>query len=53
MEEFLLVDGYNIIFAWDELKKLARTNLDAAREAPHQYAQQLPGLPQVPRHRRI
>lgn len=32
-EEFLLVDGYNIIFAWDELKKLARTNLDAAREA--------------------
>ena len=32
-EEFLLVDGYNIIFAWDELKKLARKNLDAAREA--------------------
>ena len=31
-EEFLLVDGYNIIFAWDELKTLARENLDAARE---------------------
>ncbi|WP_367924688.1 NYN domain-containing protein [uncultured Ruthenibacterium sp.] len=31
--EYLLVDGYNIIFAWDELKELARTNLDAARQA--------------------
>ncbi|MGN1090346.1 MAG: NYN domain-containing protein, partial [Huintestinicola sp.] len=29
--EYLLVDGYNIIFAWDELKKLAADNLDAAR----------------------
>ncbi len=29
--EYLLVDGYNIIFAWDELSKLARENLDAAR----------------------
>ena len=32
-EEYLLVDGYNIIFAWEDLKKLARENLDAAREA--------------------
>lgn len=32
-EEFLLVDGYNIIFAWDELKSLAKENLDAARES--------------------
>ena len=32
-EEYLLVDGYNIIFAWDELKDLARENMDAAREA--------------------
>ncbi len=32
-EEYLLVDGYNIIFAWDELKKIARENLDAARKA--------------------
>ena len=31
--EYLLVDGYNIIFAWDELKTIARENLDAARKA--------------------
>lgn len=31
--EYLLVDGYNIIFAWDELKIIARDNLDAARKA--------------------
>ena len=30
--EYLLVDGYNIIFAWDELKAVARDNLDAARQ---------------------
>ncbi|MGI6094474.1 MAG: NYN domain-containing protein [Lachnospiraceae bacterium] len=30
-EEYLLVDGYNIIFAWDELKELAEVNMDAAR----------------------
>lgn len=30
-EEFLLVDGYNIIFAWEELNELAKTNLEAAR----------------------
>ena len=30
--EYLLVDGYNIIFAWEELKQVARTNLDAARQ---------------------
>ncbi|MCR5542479.1 MAG: TetM/TetW/TetO/TetS family tetracycline resistance ribosomal protection protein [Ruminococcus sp.] len=29
--EYLLVDGYNIIFAWDDLKKLAAENLDLAR----------------------
>ena len=32
-EEYLLVDGYNIIFAWEELNKIARENLDAARIA--------------------
>ena len=32
-EECLLVDGYNIIFAWDELKDLANVNLDGARGA--------------------
>lgn len=31
VENYLLVDGYNIIFAWEELKELAKTNLDAAR----------------------
>ena len=31
--EYLLVDGYNIIFAWDELKAMAQDNLDAARKA--------------------
>lgn len=30
--EYLLVDGYNIIFAWDELKALAEESLEAARE---------------------
>ena len=32
-EEYLLVDGYNIIFAWDDLKELARQDVSAAREA--------------------
>lgn len=31
--EVLLVDGYNIIFAWDDLRELARTDLGAARQA--------------------
>lgn len=30
-ERYLLVDGYNIIFSWPELKSLSDTNLDAAR----------------------
>lgn len=29
---YLLVDGYNIIFAWDELKSIAETDLGAARD---------------------
>lgn len=29
--EYLLVDGYNIIFAWEELASLARTDFGAAR----------------------
>ncbi len=28
-----MVDGYNIVFAWDDLKKLAQTSLDDARQA--------------------
>lgn len=31
-EEYLLVDGYNIIFAWPELRELAQINLDSARD---------------------
>lgn len=30
--EYLLVDGYNIIFAWDELKKIAKDSLESARQ---------------------
>ncbi|MBD5546699.1 MAG: GTP-binding protein [Lachnospiraceae bacterium] len=30
-EEYLLVDGYNVIFAWEELRELAKQNLDGAR----------------------
>ncbi|MCI8930813.1 MAG: GTP-binding protein [Lachnospiraceae bacterium] len=30
-ERYLLVDGYNIIFAWDELKELAKVSIDGAR----------------------
>lgn len=31
VHSYLLVDGYNIIFSWDELKDLAKSSLDAAR----------------------
>lgn len=31
-EEYLLVDGYNIIFAWEELKRLSEVNIDSARD---------------------
>ena len=31
-EEYLLVDGYNIIFAWEDLRALAEANIDAARD---------------------
>jgi ribosomal protection tetracycline resistance protein len=30
-EDYLLVDGYNIIFAWPELEELAHINMDGAR----------------------
>ena len=30
-EEYLLVDGYNIIFAWDDLNELAKYNIESAR----------------------
>jgi len=31
-KEYLIVDGYNMIFAWKDLKKLAATDIAAARE---------------------
>lgn len=31
-EEFFLVDGYNIIFAWEDLRSLAEINIDSARD---------------------
>lgn len=30
LQEFLLVDGYNVIHAWEDLKELAKENLEAA-----------------------
>ncbi len=32
-EQYLLVDGYNIIFAWEKLNELAKVNIDSARGA--------------------
>ncbi|MBR6584299.1 MAG: NYN domain-containing protein, partial [Firmicutes bacterium] len=32
-QPFLVIDGYNVIFAWEEMKALAQVNLDSAREA--------------------
>jgi len=32
LEECLIVDGYNIIFAWDELKELSKVNIDSAKD---------------------
>ena len=31
--DYLLVDGYNIIFSWDDLNTLAKDNMDAARQS--------------------
>ena len=33
MPKYLLIDGYNVIFAWEELKELAEKNIDGARGA--------------------
>lgn len=32
-EKLLIVDGYNVIFAWEELKKLANDNIDSAKDS--------------------
>lgn len=31
VKEYLLVDGYNVIFAWEDLKELAKVNIESAR----------------------
>lgn len=31
-EEYLLVDGYNVIFSWDNLRELSKESIDGARE---------------------
>ena len=31
-EEYLLVDGYNVIYAWEDLRELAEVSMDAARD---------------------
>jgi small GTP-binding protein len=33
LPEYIFVDGYNVIFAWEELNALAKSNIDSAREA--------------------
>ncbi|MCQ2462481.1 MAG: NYN domain-containing protein, partial [Clostridia bacterium] len=32
-KQYVIVDGYNVIFAWDDLKALADDNLEDARKA--------------------
>jgi predicted RNA-binding protein with PIN domain len=43
-EEYLLVDSYNIIFAWPELKELAEDNLDSARSKLLDYLSKYQGV---------
>ncbi len=31
-KKYVIVDGYNVIFAWDSLKNIAKTNLEDARQ---------------------
>ena len=46
--EYVLVDGYNIIFAWDELRELARDSLNAARERLIERLRNYQGWKQTP-----
>lgn len=45
-EDYLLVDGYNIIYAWDELKDIAQADLGAARTALEQILSNYNGMRQ-------
>lgn len=49
-DDFLLVDGYNILFAWDELKELARHEPRHGAARAHEPAVQLSGLPRLHTH---
>ena len=42
--EYLLVDGYNVIFAWEELERLARQDVAAARGALEDILSNYPGF---------
>ena len=46
--EYLLVDGYNIIFAWDELKELAKISLEEARDRLIEILRNYQGYKQSP-----
>ncbi len=46
--EYLLVDGYNIIHAWPELRELAEDNLDAARSKLIETLRNYQGFRQTP-----
>ena len=46
--EYLLVDGYNIIHAWEDLRKLAEENLDAARNRLVEILRNYQGFRQSP-----
>lgn len=48
--EYLLVDGYNIIFAWDELKAIAQDQSGRRPAAADGHFGKLPGFSQVPGH---
>ena len=46
--EYLLVDGYNIIFAWEELKELAKSSLEIARDRLIEILRNYQGYKQCP-----
>lgn len=46
--EYVLVDGYNIIYAWDELRELAQDSLDTARARLIEILRNYQGFRQCP-----
>ena len=47
-DDVLIVDGYNMIFAWDDLKRIAAENLDASPHGIDSYTLQLSGNQKMP-----